>query len=273
MFEMVTVERIISTVCETVEGYGRSFGEGSMWREPVTAFADSSDPLFGELKQAVSPGHLMPGDILPDAKTVICFFIPFCGEVIKGNETGEAASRQWAVCYIETNILIKHISEELAALLGADGFRTGQIPATHNFDEKRLVSDWSHRHAAWIAGLGSFGENNMLITEKGCCGRFGSLVTDWPPPKKARQPEKFAATTEMRERCLNRRGFKCGLCRKKCPAGAYRDGASREGIFDRHACYARCLQNAALHSDLGLADVCGKCLCGLPCSSGSPMNR
>jgi hypothetical protein len=40
--------------------------------------------------------------------------------------------------------------------------------------------------------------------------------------------------------------------------------------FNRHACYAQCLCNAERYQELGLADVCGKCLINLPCSYQSP---
>ena len=42
-----------------------------------------------------------------------------------------------------------------------------------------IASDWSERHAAYAAGLGTFGLTRALITEKGIAGRFGSL-----PPRR-----------------------------------------------------------------------------------------
>jgi hypothetical protein len=45
-------------------------------------------------------------------------------------------------------------------------FRSVILPPTHNFDEKKLISDWSHKHIGFIAGLGKFGLHQMLITKK-----------------------------------------------------------------------------------------------------------
>jgi epoxyqueuosine reductase QueG len=253
---MITPEIISSTVGSIVERYGRSCGIA--WRQPIIAFASAEDPGFSLLKKIVSESHFMPGDILPGAKTIINFFIPFDEGVAQNNREGSLASREWAVCYIETNWLIKLVCDELDSLFRGNGLRAGLIPATRNFDEKLLISNWSHRHAAWIAGLGSFGINNMLITEKGCCGRIGTVVTDW----YSDVPNPGAA---QKERCLDRRGKKCGQCHKKCPVSAYTGDT-----FDRQVCYTLCRKNASLHSDLNLATVCGKCLCGLPCSSKSP---
>jgi epoxyqueuosine reductase QueG len=207
----------------------------------------------------------MPEDVLTGAKTVVAFFIPFDEGIIASNIPGIDASRPWAEAYIRTNELIKTISLEVSAVLEHEGYPAGLIPATHNFDEKKLISDWSHRHIAFLAGLGSFGINNMLITSRGCCGRFGSLVTGWECDTPAEPGAGPADIPPVRERCLYKRRGTCGVCQKKCPAAAYPGG-----IFDRRICYDRCLKNAELHRTLGLADVCGKCLVGLPCSSGDP---
>jgi epoxyqueuosine reductase QueG len=240
--------------------FERERGLERYWREPLAAFAPAGDRRFLSLKKQVSPSHLLPEDLLPGARGVICFFIPFHERIIEGNAEGAAASREWAEAYLYTNELIARISRDLGGLLAEGGFGSALIPATHNFDEERLVSDWSHRHVAHIAGLGSFGINNMLITEKGCCGRFGSLVTGWAP-----EPAVSPGAEGAAEYCLHRRKGGCGLCQKRCPAGAYRDG-----VFNRRVCYDRCLENARLHRAAGFADVCGKCLCGLPCSASAP---
>jgi ferredoxin len=105
----------------------------------------------------------------------------------------------------------------------------------------------------------------MLITDRGCCGRFGSLVTDLPPPPEGLKTGMVPVGTAG-ERCLYKRKGGCGLCRKKCPAGAY----AVDGTFNRKACYGQCLKNAEIFRDIGLADVCGKCLVGLPCSDKAP---
>jgi epoxyqueuosine reductase QueG len=258
----------------------------SFWRDPlVSAFpvcSDTGSPLnFTKsgswLKEAVSSTHLLPGDVLPGAKSIIAFFIPFTERVAEGNREGESASAEWALCYIRTNELIAKINNGLETLFAREGLKTGKIPATHNFDEERLVSDWSHRHIAYLAGLGTFGLNNMLITQKGCCGRFGSIVTEWPyyaPPGTGQQLSKTGAVPE--EKCLFKRNGSCRLCIKRCPAGAYtlKAGDSRENPnilqFDRKRCYSLCLKNAEKHKNLGYADVCGKCLTGLPCSVKAP---
>jgi epoxyqueuosine reductase QueG len=260
---------ITKRIVQSIRDYEKAGGLANMWREPVVRFAAIKTMNLAWLKQAAVPDHLFPADVLPDAESVICFFIPFHQSIIQSNAAPGPASAEWALAYIKTNELIALINQDIEALLAEHGYLAGKIPATHNFDETTLLSRWSHRHVAYLAGLGAFGINNMLITEKGCCGRIGSMVTNYryggygeagPPIPGA------ADAAPATEKCLNKINGGCGLCRKKCEAGAYPAG----GGFDRRACYAKCLENAELHRSLGFADVCGKCLVALPCSVAEP---
>lgn len=259
-------QTLIASIRQSILDYEREKHLQKIWKAPLAALVSVSDPGIALLPKAVSETHLMPADVLPGAKSIISFFIPFDESIITSNLHGDLASREWAEAYILTNDMIRRIGSGLETVLETAGYHAGKIPATHNFDEERLISDWSHRHIAYIAGLGSFGINNMLITDKGCCGRFGSLVTDLPLPDPADPGGNAAKTKTVQERCLNKRKGSCGVCQKKCPAGAY----AADGTFDPKRCYNQCLKNAELFRDIGLADVCGKCLVGLPCSTMTP---
>ena len=227
------------------------------WGRPIFGYARADDPLFARLKEIVRPTHELPQDFLEEARTIITYFLPFEEEVVKSNEEGHYSSKLWGIAYIETNRLINEINKYLKSELTKMGFRTAYVPATHNFDEETLMSDWSHRSAAYIAGVGTFGLNHMLITENGCCGRIGSLVTDLevePTPRYSK------------ELCLYRADGSCGRCVKKC----VNEALYFEGL-DRHRCHKMLLENGERLNDLeSLADVCGKCMVGVPCSLGIP---
>lgn len=248
---------------QTISSFVAAKGIEKMWKAPLTALLSADNPLLPSLRQAVSGDHLLPEDLLPSAKSIIVYFLPFENRIIESNLKGEVASEEWARAYVLTNALLAFINENIEVFLNQHGFNATKIMATHNFDEKTLMSRWSHRHIAWIAGLGTFGINNMLITRQGCCGRFGSLLTD------ANSQQLGISVTDSRplpEKCLNKINGSCGLCHKKCSSGAY----NGKGSFDRHKCYETCLNNAELYKSIGHADVCGKCLVGLPCSSKDP---
>jgi epoxyqueuosine reductase QueG len=112
---------------------------------------------------------------------------------------------------------------------------------------------------AHIAGLGNFGVHHLLITAKGCCGRFGSLVTNLDVRPSERSD---------RESCLYRFNGSCLKCIDKCVAKAL-----TLEHFDRQGCYRLLLENADLFAKEGLADVCGKCTCVVPCSFRDPVVR
>ena len=249
------------SIMKCIAAFGAERGEPDMWGQPLTAVLAEDHPRIPELKQMVSYDHLLPEDLLPDAKSVVVFFIPFENRIIESNLKGEAASEEWAKAYVLTNELLGYINDEFEKKLNRYGFKAEKIKATHNFNEKTLMSRWSHRHLAWLAGLGTFGINNMLITSRGCCGRFGSFVTN------ASSLELGIPTIDFTdsEKCINKLNGSCGLCRKKCKVAALEDRS-----FDRYKCYKVCMENAEKYNAFGLADVCGKCFVGLPCSDKDP---
>lgn len=227
------------------------------WDLPVIGVAMAGDRLFDEIKKWTWETHLLPNDILPGAKSVIAYYIPFLKDVINGNVRGRWASPLWANAYIETNKLIVelglYIKNEIKTRYGAN---SESMPPTGNFDAKTLLCNWSHRHVAYIAGLGTLGLNNMLITSKGSAGRIGSLVTelDIEPTKR---PDF--------EYCLFKRDGSCMKCIDRCKYKAL-----TKIIYDRHRCYKMCLANERRLAKKDDAQVCGKCGVGVPCAMEIP---
>lgn len=254
------MEKIIADwICRYAREYPDLQKTTARWEEPVIAFAAAGDPRFLRLKEVISPTHALPADLLEDAKSVITYFLPFAKTITRSNIAGREASKLWAVTYIETNQLILDVNRHVSQELAQRGYATAIIPATHNFDEKKLISDWSHRHVARIAGLGNFGLNNMLITEKGCSGRVGSMVTN---------VELKPGQEEARETCLFKYNGSCKKCVERCI-----NAALFVDHYDRWKCYEMCLHNDRIYPDIGVADVCGKCLVGVPCSSTDPVKK
>jgi len=249
---------IINTIKSEIINYETGNNSGNMWKEPIIEIISAKDGRLKMLKKAVSPEHLMPENILPDAKSIISFFIPFQENIVKSNISGTRVSEEWVIAYIKTNDLIKTISDKIEILMNQNGYKTGKIPATNNFDVKKLISNWSHRHIAYIAGIGTFGINNMLITKNGCCGRFGSIIVNY-------EFDEYKPAVEIKEKCLNKQNGSCGLCQKRCVVAAFNNST-----FDRHSCYNQCLDNAEYRKEIGYATVCGKCLVDLPCSMKEP---
>ncbi|WML34000.1 epoxyqueuosine reductase [Clostridium sp. OS1-26] len=240
-----------------VNNYGNIKSVKTKYREPLVAFASADDEEFAKLKHIVSPSHMLPKDFLEDAKTVVCYFIPFDESIVQSNIEGKESSEAWAVAFVETNEMMGNLNNYIKNNLEQNGYHCSAVPLAYNFDRDKLISDWSQRHVAFIAGLGTFGLNNMLITEKGCCGRFASVVTNLslePSDKK------------LKEHCLYKANNTCKKCVKRCV-----NDALKEDSFDRKKCNEMCLHNDKLYPDVGFSDVCGKCLVGVPCSFISPI--
>ncbi|OWZ85054.1 (Fe-S)-binding protein [Natranaerobius trueperi] len=265
---------IISHIKEYVANYSKydvknypyindnSNGSNSPWGEPEVAFASAKDEKFQDLKKIVGPHHLLPKDFLEDAKTVITYFIPFDKQIVKSNvRTPEAIepSNLWYQLTNDTNNLINDLNDSLIKKiqeLGGEG--TSFPPSSPKFEKENLTSDWSIRHVAHIAGLGTFGLNNMLITDKGCCGRFGSIVTNLaiePSNKENKQVEN----------CLYKYNGTCKKCVIKCPNDSfyYKDDSY---FCDAEKCYNQILEK-------NKKDACGKCMSGVPCSFINPVSN
>jgi len=226
------------------------------YREPLVGFASADDPRFPQLRAIAEPTHLLPSDLLPDAHSVVSFFLPFARGIVSANrEEPRDVAQEWALAYLETNELIDHLSRRLIAALKERGVEAATEPATHSYDPDLLIARWSHKSVAAIAGLGSFGLHHMLITDAGCAGRLGSLVVDAPlePTSSPIDPH--------RERCLYFHDQSCTVCVERCPV----DALTETGL-DKRRCHERLLLTAAYHfRELGLVDVCGKCATG-PCA-------
>ncbi|OPZ74991.1 MAG: Epoxyqueuosine reductase [Firmicutes bacterium ADurb.Bin456] len=247
-------EYIENTILQICAG---SAGKTSYRRSQVT-YARAGDPLFAELKKAVGPEHLLPRDLLPGAKSVVTFFLPFTKELAELNRKSPYVAREWAEAYFETNLLIKTICEELTERLAGRGVKAAWQLPTHNFDQEKLRSSWSHKHVAYICGAGTFGLHQMLITPYGCAGRLGSLVLDQPLAPSPRPADS---------RCLYLQKGKCLACVQSCPSGAL----TPQGL-DKQKCYSYLLEVDAHYNDLGTCDACGKCATGGPCAILEPGN-
>lgn len=250
-------EQFAEFIASSVQRRVAFAGTVTRYREPLVGFAAADDPRFASLAGEVFSGHLLPGDLLQGARSVVSFFLPFDAAIVAANaRQREEVAVEWVTAYLETNALLRNITADLITQLNGMGFRAAAEPPTDNFDRTDLTSRWSHKSVAVIAGLGSFGLNHLLITRSGCAGRLGSLVTDAMLPVGGIEPEPL---------CLRERGIDCMKCVSLCPVSALH----ADGVIDKQVCWNRCLDVAARFGHLGRAEVCGKCATG-PCALEAP---
>lgn len=234
------IEKIIKAEVENCK-------ESYRFREPIVGFADANDDMYNKLTEIIGTKQLLPKDILPEAKTVIVYFLPFSLEIIQKIQGQNVIVKQWSENYIAANILLAKISNVLEKNLTAKGITVKTEPPTNNYDPIELTAKWSHKSSAVISGIATFGLNHLIITKSGTAGRLNSLIIDAkiPPTKRPDSPY-----------CLYYKTGKCKVCVEKCPSGAL----SIEG-FDRFRCNAY-LDGKNIHD---LEQGCGMCSSG-PCA-------
>lgn len=240
-----------------------------LWGEPIVGYADVQGEYIRNLRKNVHPEHQMPEEVLEDAKCVLVYYVPFTEEVVSGNDVEGLSTPLWAMTYEYANAMFGACNEHLIEVLKDEGYKAAIAPESLLFYREELKSHWSQRHFAYAAGLGTFGMNNMMLTEKGCSGRVTTLVTNL---------DVECGKPLEEEVCLYKRDGSCGICMDKCP-----DGALKPEGFDRKKCHEQCHRNAIEHTQFGSSyetapgeecakgsEVCGKCLTGLPCSFRRP---
>lgn len=239
-------DRILEIIWEEITKAGRR----DLFRAPMCAFSSAEDERYHELKTIVGPWVKEPRELLPDARTVISFFVPFSKELVAVSLREEPVARAWGEAYVVLNALYDVIGLTTAAYLRGQGFSALPMAATHTYDPVKLESLWSHRSAAAIAGLGSFGVNRMLFTEKGAAGRCSSVLTS-APLNTTKEPAE--------QRCLHYLGGGCLLCLRACPVQALKLDS-----LDKFTCHDHLLENQEYLKDIGDCDVCGKCVVNCP---------
>jgi epoxyqueuosine reductase len=125
-----------------------------------------------------------------------------------------------------------------------------------------FVSKWSERHAAYAAGLGTFGLCDALITPKGKAHRVGSVVANIAIPPTPRPYDNHRAY------CLFYHDGSCSACRKRCPVGAI-----SENGHDKIKCWDHAGGTCAAFGkeNYGFDGYgCGLCQTGVPCESRIP---
>jgi len=248
---------------------------------PLVGFIRGDDPIFQKYKTIIGPHHFTPEEIMqwqakqngvpaPRAQdlSVVSFILP----LTKITKNDNAAMKEWpAERWAQTRLLGEIFSQtfvrEIVTYLMGRGILAIAPDVTPMFNKKRYpkagwASPWSHRHMAYAAGLGTFGMQDFLITEKGCAHRTGSFVVHLKLTPNRQRPDDIHAY------CLHYQGKKCMQCAKRCPVNAI----TAEHTHDKEACYQR-VAKSLLHCNKNYHIFiygCGLCSTGVPCESEIP---
>jgi len=168
-----------------------------IFEPPIFACGAADDEYFTLLKQpsVIGKHFLLPKEWLPQAKTVISFFLPFTAAVKRGNRRKMPwPSEEWLFGLMEGQTLLNKLCVHLKCELINAGYNSlvpalDKGPRTNNqcpYHELSFTNNWPERHVAFICGLGTFALSKGLVSRKGIAGRFGSIITELhlPPDKR-----------------------------------------------------------------------------------------
>lgn len=237
-----------------------------MYDAPIFGVAAADDPLFDVLRDenVIHPDYNVPSDWLEGAVSVISFFLPFSDRVKEANAADlKHPVDEWMHGRVEGEAAHRALRQYVQDWLRAEGYRAVAPSLT---EDMRMLApycpNWSERHTAYIAGLGTFGLSKGLITEKGVAGRLGSVITDCPLPAR---PRAYAGIYDY---CNG-----CGLCAKNCPVACIDASRGMHGAKEHPPC-ERYLNYVGKLPPKGLSQKqrygCGKCQVAVPCQNGIP---
>lgn len=248
------------------------------WDEVLVGFSSGDDPIYETYKDVVGSFHWTPLEVFgltfPDVAvtpanlTIISWVLPQ-REATKADNRKETLypSRRWVHARFPGEEFNNHLRRHLVRELDRIGIKAVapvlsaqwgmEISPKYGF-----ASKWSERHAAYAAGLGTFGLSDGLITSKGKAHRVGSVVANLELPITARPYDEHHAY------CQFFYDGSCTGCRKRCPVGAI-----TEKGHDKTKCWNHAGVTCAKYvkENYGFEGYgCGLCQTGVPCESGIP---
>ncbi len=223
----------------------------------------SEIPLFGfapvsewenETKYPVS-SDFFPTNIFPEAETAIVIGVPVTLPIIE-----TTPSVYYNEHYHTLNAYLDAEALKLSFFLNRHSMPAVPVPRDGYAGIAALKRNpkaaFSHKHAAYHAGLGAFGRNNVLLTaEYGPRVRFTTILTsasadDLGIPGSVLSKK---SGTKNQTLCIN-----CMACARLCPAGAVSNDKNKPypvSRIDKTKC-------TDYSGDLGLKGIspCGVCI-------------
>ena len=261
--------------------FNRIAGSGeAVYENFLLGAAAGGDPIFERFKMedACGPAQMTPLELFTKAKpeekvsaeelSVVCWVLPQTEAArLSNRDMRELPSVRWGAAKELGERFYGAMGLGLERYLQQNGvsaiYPMGHPEIVAHFADDRfyIANNWSERHACHAAGLGTFGLCDALITPAGKAYRCGSIVIR---AQVKATPREYSG---LHDYCPFFRNGSCGLCIKRCPAGAI----SAAG-HDKRKC-GELLKGEASRflAEHGVnTDACGLCQTGVPCEDRIP---
>jgi epoxyqueuosine reductase QueG len=164
------------------------------------------------------PPSIDPTYIMRGAKSVVSIVLPMNVPAIC-DFLGKKSAAPHNIDQAITNQRAHRISSEVAGYLVSLGYKAAAVPPNNTYrralDPFATRPTFSHRFAAVVAGLGTFGlSGNVITREHGAAVVLDSIVTSAVFESDPLLPPR----TAMDSRCNT-----CKICEKTCTMGMFRD--------------------------------------------------
>jgi len=246
--------------------------------EPLVAFCSGADPLYQQYKDVVGEFHWTPNEAFalafpdervdPEELTIISWVLPQTAATKTDNRAMKVyPAERWARARIfgeEVNVKLRKTVLNALQEAGVSALAPLLMPQWERVlsDKYVFASTWSERHAAYAAGLGTFGLCDGLITPKGKAMRVGSVVA------RIQIEPTQRPYTDHHQYCLFYTEGICGKCIPRCPVNAL-----SENGHDKKKCVRHIRDNIKdyVREHYKFEGYgCGLCQTGVPCESKIP---
>ena len=259
--------------------------------EPLVGFANGDDAIFKDYKDKNIIGnfHLLPKEAMlsylwrqgksrgekeiSSLSVISVVFTDTLNTRLSNRQETSIASPRWQSAYYRGFVLLLETLDYIVTMLEELGY---QSVAPLNVEPNLFLwdphgggptIDWSERHAAYAAGLGTFGLNSDLITPRGLAVQCGSVITDLLVPPTLRIYDNHY------NNCLYYQNGSCQQCVRRCPSGAIsKQGYNKMKCFNYHE-----IDLVKISKDLGRAiepgethPLCALCMTKVPCEDRIP---